>query len=335
MRKNIATTKDVAKLAGVSPATVSYVLNQDSEGSPKISAATQSRVHEAMAKLNYVPNMAGRNLRRLQSERICLCLPDIGRPFDNKLVQDLQKVADENNYSLIITAGDTPARQAQVMKQLQRRLADGVILKYDEVKKEELDNLVRAQIALVIFTNRFEPDGFDVVSTNEEEASRDGVRYLIEKGHRRIGIITHLFKDPDQDVRLKGYFKSLDAAGIPADPDLILIGADRSEAAYISAKKLLQLPARPTAIFVSSDRAALSTMWAIRDSGLRVPEDVAVMGVGNIPEGHYSSPSLTTIGPRSLDFTEVANLLFSRLKEPGLKGREFLMRWEVIPRGSA
>ncbi len=335
MRKTIATTKDVARLAGVSPATVSYVINQHIEGSPKISAATQSRVHEAMAQLNYVPNMAGRNLRRLLTERICLSLIDIGRPYDNKLVQDIQKVADEYHYSMIINTGDTPDRKAKVLKQLHSRLADGAILKYDDVGQDDLQKLVRAQIGLVIFSNKLVPDGFDVVSTNEEEASYNGARYLIEKGHRCIGFITHIFDDPSMDIRLSSFRKALKEAEIPVDENLILTGADRSEDAFMSAKKILQFPQRPTAIFVSSDRAALSTIWAIRDTGLRIPEDIAVIGVGNIPESRYSSPPLTTIGPISLDFTEVANLLFSRLQDPTLQGRKHLIRWEVIPRGSA
>jgi multiple sugar transport system substrate-binding protein len=104
----IATTKDVARLAGVSPATVSYVINQAHEGTPNITPATQSRVLEAMAQLNYVPNMAGRNLRRKLTERICLALVDIGRPYDNRLVQDIQRVADQQHHSLIITTGNVP-----------------------------------------------------------------------------------------------------------------------------------------------------------------------------------------------------------------------------------
>ncbi len=138
-----------------------------------------------------------------------------------------------------------------------------------------------------------------------------------------------------QDVRLNSYRQTLTEYGVPLDDSLILSGALRSEDAYISAKKLLQLPHRPTAIFVASDRAAISTIWAIRDAGLSIPEDIAVMGVGNIPEGQYTSPALTTIGPVSMDFTEVANLLFSRMQDPSLTGRKHLIRWELIQRGSA
>lgn len=330
----IATTKDVARLAGVSPATVSYVINQHLEGSPKISEATQSRVLEAIAQLNYVPNLAGRNLRRMQTERICLSLLDIGRPYDNKLVQDVQKVANQQNHSLIIITGDTPERKAQIIKQLHSRLADGAIIKHEGVHRAEIQNLVKAQIPMVVFSNELEPEGFDVVWTNEEEATTEGIRYLLEKGHRRISVISHS-ADVTQDVRLRSYRHTLAEYGIPLDESIMLTGATRSEDAYISAKHLLQHPQRPTAIFAASDRAAISTIWAVRDVGLRVPEDIAVMGVGNIPEGKYTSPPLTSIGPASMDFTEVANLLFERMKNPALKGRKHLIRWEVIPRKSA
>ncbi|MBN9389052.1 MAG: LacI family DNA-binding transcriptional regulator [Chloroflexi bacterium] len=333
--KTIATTKDVARLAGVSPATVSYVINQHLEGSPKISPATQSRVLEAMAELNYVPNLAGRHLRRKLTERVCLYLMDIGRPYDNKLVQDIQKVADEHNNSLIIITGDNPERQAQVLKQLHSRLADGAIIKVEKIEQAEVQNLVKGQIPLVIFSNDLTPDGFDVVQTNEAEASADGVRYLIEKGHRRIGAIVHYNNNTRPDTRLNSYRQTLAEHGLPVDESIILTGATSSQDAYISAKKLLQHPDRPTAIFAAADRAAISAIWAIRDAGLRVPEDVAVIGVGNVPESQYTSPPLTTVGPVSMDFTEVANLLFSRMQDPSLAGRKHLVRWEVIPRRSA
>lgn len=334
LNKPIATTKDVAKLAGVSPATVSYVINQHLEGSPKISAATQSKVREAMAELNYVPNLAGRHLRRKLTERVCLFLIDIGRPYDNKLVQDVQKVADEHANSLIIITGDTPERKAQVLKQLHSRLADGAIINIEGLEQSEVENLVKAQIPLVIFSNDLTPEGFDVVWTNEAEASASGVKYLIEKGNKRIGAIIH-YKDTIHDIRLRSYRRVLAEHGLLLDESIIFTGAARSEDAYISAKKLIQNPDRPTAIFAASDRAAISAIWAIRDAGLRVPEDIAVMGVGNVPESQYTSPPLTTVGPASLDFSEVANLLFSRMKEPSLKGRKHLVRWEVISRRSA
>jgi DNA-binding LacI/PurR family transcriptional regulator len=330
----IATTKDVARLAGVSPATVSYVINQNNEGTPNITPATQSRVLAAMAQLNYVPNMAGRNLRRQLTERICLALTDIGRPYDNKLVQDIQNVADQHNHSLIITTIDTPERKTKVLKQLQSRLADGAIINHEDVEEAELQILVKAQISLVVFSNRLTPAGFDVVWTNEGESSYKAVNYLLEKGHRRIGIITNFYKNPTHDARLNSYQQALTDFGLPLDDSLIVTGTDRSEA-YLGAKKLLQLPDRPTAIFAASDRAAISAIWTVYDAGLRIPEDIAIIGVGNIPESQYTSPALTTIGPVSLDFTEAANLLFSRMQDPSLIGRKHLINWELIRRGSA
>ncbi len=331
----IATTKDVARLAGVSPATVSYVINQGREGNHKISSATCNRVLEAMTQLNYVPNMAGRNLRRQLTERVCLTLSDIGRPYDNSLVEDIQKVADRHHYSLIIASSGTPERKTQVLKQLHSRLADGAIIRFEEIEEADLQFLIKAQIALVIFSNSLTPAGFDVVWTNDGEAVSRAIKYLIEKGHRRIGIITHVLKDSSLDTRLNSYRQTLRDNGLPLDESLVFTGADRPQDAYISVKKLLQLPHRPTAIFASSDRAAISAIWAIRDAGLRIPEDIAVIGAGNIPESQNTSPALTTIGPVSLDFTEVANLLFSRLQNPSLSGRKHLISWELILRGSA
>lgn len=332
----LPTTKDVARLAGVSPATVSYVINGRPDGSSPISEATRKRVLQAMGDLNYVPNLAGRNLRRHRTERVCLFLDDLGVPYDNRLAKDIQKEADNHQHSLIVAIGGTETRKTQVLKQLQSRLADGAIIKTEEIEAAEIEPLVKAHIATVVFSNRLAPKGFDVVRTNEVEAAYKAVKYLLEKGHRRIAFIKHNFTDlTHYTERLNSYKQALFDYGVRLDSQLIVNGADRREEAYLNTKKLLQLEQKPTAIFAASDVSAISAIWAIRDAGLSVPADIAVIGMGNIPESQHSSPALTTAGLVSLDFTEVANLLFSRIENPSLEGREHWLNWELLLRGSA
>ncbi|HEX2911680.1 MAG TPA: LacI family DNA-binding transcriptional regulator [Chloroflexia bacterium] len=331
----VPTTKDVARLAGVSPATVSYVINGHRKGSPTITEATRQRVLAAMAELNYVPNLAGRNLRRLQTERVCLALTDLGRPYDNRLAEDILRKSQEKGYSFIVAMEGEAKLKEPILKQLQSRMADGAVIKLEDINQIELEDLVKAQIAVVVFNNQLAPQNFDVVRTNEAEAARVAVRYLIDKGHRRIGFIGHHFIDSPFEVRYLTYKSTLQEYGIALNKDLIVTGADKREEAYLSTKGLIALENPPTAIFCASDIAAISAIWAIRDANLRIPEDIAVIGSGNIPESKYTSPPLTTIGLVSLDFTEVANLLFSRLENPALPGRELCLPWELILRGSA
>lgn len=333
------TTKDVARLADVSPTTVSYVLNgrHDKEGT--ISQATRERVLAAVAELGYAPNSAARSLRRQHTERVCLVLPGLGVPYYDALARDLQQAADIYGYSVIIAVADSPERVQQVFGQLQRLLADGAIVSLDESLDEyHLTSLARSGLSLVVITNRLTSKEFDIIGTTEAEACYEAMRHLLMKGHRRIGFLGHTNQITRQSYyyeRFDSYLRALHDHGIALDEELICGGASVRAEAYQSTLSLLRLAQPPSSIFAASDIAAISALWAVRDLGLRVPQDIAILGVGNIPEGEITAPPLTTVGPATLDFTEVAHLLFSRLRsEAPLEGRRHLLHWELIVRES-
>jgi DNA-binding LacI/PurR family transcriptional regulator len=329
------TANDVAKQAGVSQATVSYVVSGRRSGQLRISEETRQRVLAAVAQLNYVPNDAARSLRRRRTERVCLVVQRLGVPFDDELARDIRRVADRHNYTLIVALGGEPQRERQVLDQLRRGLADGAVIITSTLEPADLAPLVDAGLALVVLNNQITGTGFDTMRTNEAEACYEAVSYLLDRGHRRIAFLGHSIDRLPQNERLGSYLRALHDRSIPIDQNLLRAGASTRQQAHQATRALLEPADRPTAIFATADIAAISAILAAQGAGLRVPDDLAVIGVGNIPEGELISPSLTTVGPATPDFSMIADMLFSRLESAtSLDSREFTMIWRLIRRES-
>jgi DNA-binding LacI/PurR family transcriptional regulator len=330
------TIYDVARLAGVSQATVSYVISGRRNGKSRISAETRQRVEAAMDELGFFPNETARSLRRQRTNRICLIISRLGSPFADAMAADVERVAAEHGYSLVIAVGGSRDREQRVLDQLHRRLADGVIIESPGVDAAAANRLSRSNVAVVVINNQIEPGAFDVVRSNEREACDQAMDYLLAHGHRRIGFLRHTSQVEEPDPRFEGYRAALAAHGLPCDEQLVRLGAESRRASYAAAVDLLRLPERPTAIFSSSDIGAISAIWAANELGWRVPEDVAVIGAGNTPESAITHPPLTTIGPAVMDFSDIADLLISRLEgRAPPEGRLLLRPWSLIPRSSA
>lgn len=329
------TAQDVARQAGVSQATVSYVMSGRSSGALRISDETRQRVLDAIKELNYVPNDTARSLRRQRTERVCLVVQRLGVPFDDELARDIRGVADRHNYTLIITLGGELQRERQVLDQLRRGLADGAVIITNTLEASDLAPLVDANLALVVLNNQMAGPGIDAIRTNEAEACYRAINHLLDRGHRRIAFIGHSIEQSPSNERFVSYLRALQERNLPVDQRLILAGAGSRQQAHQATRTLLALEQRPTALFATADIAAISAIQAAQGLGLRVPDELAVIGVGNIPEGELVNPRLTTVGPTKPDFSIIGELLFSRLaaKTP-LESREFTMIWELIQRDS-
>jgi DNA-binding LacI/PurR family transcriptional regulator len=338
MSKTQPTTKDVARLAGVSIATVSYVLNEHSRKNAVISEATRQRVLDAVAELGYVPNQVARNLRLQRTERISVVFSRMGAPSNDVLLRDIQQVADIHGYTVIISIASTPEREQQTLNQLKRHLADGAIIVQGPWQTDDLAELAHSGLPLVTMHNHVVGQEFDVVQTTETETCYEAVCYLLSKGHHRIAFLGHFEHLDDRQGhydRFSAYLRALQDHHIPIDEQLIRSGATSRQYAYQSVLELLQLSKPPDAIFAASDIAAISSIWAVRNVGLRIPEDVAIIGIGNIPEGQITDPPLTTVGLADPNFTILADLLFSRLANTSLEGRVHTLQWQLILRASA
>lgn len=325
------TVRDVALRSGVSPATVSYVLNGRRSGASRISEGTRSRVLAATAELGYAPNHAARSLRRRCTERICLVVSRLGSPYGELMAEDIQRIAFGHGYSTVVAVAGSPERERQIVDQLRRRLADGVV-DTAGLDQRSLAVLAAANVAVVALGNHLSPDGFDVVRTTEGAACYDAVAHLLDLGHRRVAFVGH----GGEEERLASYRRAHGDRDLAPDARLVRAGAaDRAEA-YQSAVDLLALAEPPSAVFAASDIAAISAIWAARDAGRRVPDDLAVVGVGNVPEGQIMRPPLSSVGPDSMDFGDIAALLTSRLAgDAPAEGRVMVRPWSFFPRGTA
>ncbi|MFI7632984.1 LacI family DNA-binding transcriptional regulator [Nonomuraea sp. NPDC049400] len=329
------TARQVAELANVSVATVSYVLSGRDR---PVAAETRQRVLDAARQLGYTPNQAARSLRKRRTQRVCLVLSSLGGvPSDERLATDLHEMADARGYSVVTLAVYSEARAKAAVDVLRGGIADGALVNLtgDHLTHELLTGLAATGLPMVVLSNESGLEGCDVVRTPEAEACAEAVEHLLAQGRRRIAFLAHrheLYRDKPAG-RLLGYTTALDRHGV--SERIIISGADDRVAAYQTAAELLRSPDRPDAIFAASDRAAISAIWAARDAGLSVPGDVAIVGVGNIDEGLISNPQLSTVGPLRHDYTDVVRLLFDRLQaEEPPPAREIVRSWTFLRRGS-
>lgn len=282
---------DVAKLAGVSVATVSRVL----AGSAHVSRETREKVLRAMEDLDYKPNMLARNLRKMQSKTIVVVIPDISNPFFSDVIRGIQHVAREHGYHVLLgdTQNDVNA-ELDFIEMIKERAADGVILTTARTSPEKIMEMAR-EVPLVMACEYIEGAELPMVTIDNVFSAKRVVDHLAALGHRRIGFIAgplHVIISRD---RLQGFVQGLREHGIQQDSSLILEGDFTISSGYEQAVRLLQLPDPPTAIFASNDEMAIGAIKAIKHMGLKVPQDVAVVGFDDIRMATVIEPALTTI----------------------------------------
>jgi DNA-binding LacI/PurR family transcriptional regulator len=333
------TQADVARLAGVSTATVSYVLRGRRDRKSPVTAATRQNVLAAARELGYRGNHAARSLRRRRTEVVAVIDRPASSPWGERLVEQLQSIALLHGYSVITMPTRLEASTQAALRILHEQHVDGAILTPGHTfRASDLADLADQGLALVAYDDVAKPDGFDVVRQAERRACTRAVEHLIDRGHRRIAYFGHAGPDgaPEHGTKYVGYRRALEARGMPLDPSLVFAVADSRTAAFQTTTELLQLRRPPTAVFSASDRAGLAAIWAAQQCGRKVPDDLAVVGVGNTNEGEVVTPALTTVGSPTFDFTDVVNRLFERLTaDQPLPGTALKQTWELLVRESS
>jgi len=336
--KNKPTQADVAKLAGVSRATVSYVIN-NVESKNAIPEETAQRVRQVIETLGYVPNQQALHLKRQATDRICVVLPRLGVPFNDLLLHGLRSTISEFGYSIFITVGDTEDSIIQLLKQVRGGLVDGVfmMLDYGNIADEQqiLNQLHGIGVPMVLQADLTPTPDYDTTWTTEREATYEAIRFLIQKGHRRIAFLGHDLINIESYGRYQEYIQAHMDHDLPVHQNLIIPGNSTRDHAYHSVLRLLREDKPPTAIFCTADIIAITSMVAIQKFGLSIPNDIVVVGCGNILEAEYAMPSLTTIGPPQHSYDEVAALLVQRLTATTQPPpQRITQRWQLIVRES-
>jgi LacI family transcriptional regulator len=310
------TMRDVALLAGVSQSTVSRVLSE-ADSAIAISEETYKKVRDAVEQLGYYPNITARSLRQQKSEMIAIMIADISNPFYHSIVRAVQDVARGHNYDVLIANTDhLYENERHFCKAMMRRPVDGIIMVPYHQTAESIDVLMRRTGAEVVVLGQhiFHPT-VDIFHADDELATYSTVEWLIrDKQHQRIGFIGV----PDTKPSLRryvGYVDALEKADIPIQEEYIEMGDWTVESGKNAMLKLLALPKRPTAVFACNDHMAIGALNTVIDSGLRVPEDVAIVGFDNIPATTLVRPQLTTIAQHPIEMgQQLAEALFERIE---------------------
>jgi LacI family transcriptional regulator len=319
---NRPTQVDVARLAGVSRATVSYVLNGLTEGRVPISEETRQRVLDAIEELGYEPDARAQALRSGSTKTIALIIPDLRNPHFCEYATGIEEAARASGYHLLLSSTNLNDEYAvDIFKDLARRRFDGLILASSFILEsdEAQDTLAHIRKRGLPIVELSENYGVDSVSADYREATREVMSYLLSLGHRRIGLIYGVGGHELGEDRLQPYQASLQAAGIPVEAELIVECGPTIEDGYQASLKLLKLASRPTAIIAINDLLAISTVRAAADLGLRIPQDLSLVSYDDIPMANYLVPRLTTVTKDALTLGRKAfELLLTRIQDPDL-----------------
>lgn len=306
--------RDVAALARVSPTTVSNVLS----GNRPVAAATRDRVRRAIDELGYRPNLSARNLRLRRAGLIALAVPEIDVPYFAELVRLVVQAARRRGYTVLIdqTEGD-PEAERFVLGGMNPGMVDGILFSPLRTDRAEFEQR-RDRTPLVLLGERITGPGIDHVGIDNVAAAAAATRQLADQGRRRIAALGHQTNSGTAVLRTRGYRQALDRAGLPYDEDLVVVtrGYHRTDGAG-AVRQLLERGDRPDALFCYNDLIALGALRALHEAGLRVPEDVAVVGFDDIDDGRYSIPTLSTVAPDKAGIAEAAlDLLLARIADP-------------------
>jgi LacI family transcriptional regulator len=285
------TIQDVAKAAGVSVSTVSRVLNDKDDVSPE----TYRKVRDVIKESGYTSSLAARSMRSRRTNVVGLILPDVKDPFSVQVMRGVNRAIDELGYDLIVyTSGSikkdsSAGRERHYVSLLNGSITDGII-----VVTPTATTFSTTSPVVAVDPNNESPEFPAVIATNRDGALAM-MEYLISLGHRRIGFIGGRPELQSAVRRLQGYEDGLRQANIPIDPALIQAGDFTTERGFMCAQKLLGLSDPPTAIFAANDQSAIGAIQAANQAGLRIPDDLSVVGFDNIPEAGFMSPGLTTV----------------------------------------
>ncbi len=330
------TQSDVARAAGVSRATVSFVINGKDGAGISISPATRRRVFEAVDRLGYSVDARAQAFRSGETKTIGVYVPIYENPFFWQVLQGIASEAQASGYKLLFAHGThTEERDRQQVQELAEQSLDGLIL-VTEFKL--LPKLIMAQLrnsSRPIVEISSSPSEFDAVLQDYGEGMRALVAYLFELGHRRLTFIDGVEDEVQGSDRRNAFVQALDEAGLRRRGDQVVRCGPTLDDGYRAARDVLERPGRPTALLVINDLLAMATIRAATDLGLVVPTHLSVASFDNIPFAEFSVPRLTSVaGTPEKNGRDAVQLLLKRLEDPTCPRAMISAGWELIVRES-
>ncbi|AQR95798.1 LacI family DNA-binding transcriptional regulator [Clostridium saccharoperbutylacetonicum] len=294
------TIKDIAKLANVSHTTVSRALNN----SPYINEETKVKIKALAKELNYVPNYSAKSLVLLKSYVIGIFFSSISEgtsdTFFHEIIKGVNKVMDKE-YNLVIRGID----DYEYSHPIDNKNFDGIIVVSQSKNDDKfIKTILEKNIPTVVINRNIDDDKIINIMSDDTKGSYDAVTYFIENNHKRIALIEGNKEFESSSYRRKGYIKALEDNNIPINEELIISGKYDLQSGYISMNKLLELDEKPTAVFCSNDDIAVGAMKAISESGLRVPDDISIIGFDDSNFCNYVTPTLSSVKKDSLTMSK-------------------------------
>lgn len=324
--------------------TVSRVVN----GTGYVSDETRERVLVAVKEMKYRRNGLARNLKRQRTETVGLVLGDISNPYSTEIANAVRESLSARGYSLFICISEQSEKEdIMAFESLVDHNVDGIIVatRSNAAGDERLTSIADSNLPLVVVGRDFHHESVDSISADNFTGGFDATQHLIDLGHRRIGFIGAAYENRRSLKRLQGYLQALKTHGIEVDERLItgrtetgsdVPGYSTEKIGYEGMKRLLSLPNRPTAVFARNDFTAVGAMTAIKEAGLLIPQDIAIVGFDDTPLAIHTVPPLTTVRqPMRLQGQLAAEMLLRRIgNEAELTTQERTLDCELIVRES-
>jgi len=330
----MTTIRDVAKLAGVAPITVSRVVND----SGYVSQKTRVKVEAAVEELGYVPNMLGPSLRFKQTMTLAMVVTDIANPFWTTVTRGVEDVAQASRYSTILCNTDeSEEKQEQYLQMLLRRRIDGILLVPASSSPDPIRLIQKQGIPVVVLDRQIPDVDVDTVRADSEKGAYQLVKHLISLGHHQITMLAGPQGVSTAVDRVDGFCRAFGEAGFDICDTQVLWGSFTQESGYENTQKALMADPKPTALFAVNNFVAIGALRALNEKKLRVPEDIAIVAVDDIPPYFTITPFLTVATQPAREMGKQATcLLLERIKgETDHPCQEIVLPTEIIIRTSS
>jgi LacI family transcriptional regulator len=326
-----ATIRDVAREAGVSVATVSRVFNN----SGPVRDDTRERIAEVARRLRYSPNSAARSLSTRQTETIGVLLPDLYGEFFSEVIRGIDQLVQRQGWHLLVSSSHNERADIEAALRAMRGRVDGLLVMSPDLDAHALTENLPANVPVVLLNCEVDDRSHDSFNIDNCGGAMTITRHLLELGHERIGVITGRARNHDARERLRGVRAALDSAGRVWNDAWVVEGDFSEESGYRGATTLLQRGG-PTALLAGNDSMAIGALAALAHAGVRVPEEMAVVGFDDIPIARYVSPPLTTVRVSipELGSRAAARLLEALEQGPARERKQQLLATELVIRRS-
>ena len=323
--------KDVARAAKVSHPTVSRALRH----SPLVNPETAERIRQIASRMGYWPNAVARGLVTKKTGTIGVVVTNIADPFIGEVVSGIEDVANDHGYSVFLANSNAdPAREIKVVQSFHQRRVDGILVAASRVGALYVPLLSQLKVPIVLINNQHPDEFVHSVIIDNVTASIKAVQHLIQLGHQRIAYMGDQFGFHSDTERFAGYRQALALADLPFLPELVVHGDGKPEGGGQAMEKLLALPELPTAVFCYNDMSALGALKQIRAHGLRVPENISLVGFDDLFIVSYIDPPLTTVRQPKQPMGRLAMEILLKLFSEGQQEAIIRMQGELVVRES-